>query len=40
MFTRALESLKIGTMMASFCLKLKMYEFKIFSGIMCYDNEE
>ena len=40
MFTRALESLKIGTMMASFCLKLKMYELKIYREIMCHDNEE
>ena len=36
MFTRALESLKIGTMMASFCQKLKMYELKIYRGIMSW----
>ena len=39
-FTRALESLQIGTLMASFCLKLKMYELKIYRGVLCYDNEE
>ena len=39
-FTRALESLKIGTLMAFFCLKLKMYEFKIYKEVMCRDNEE
>ena len=38
--TRALESLQNGTLMASFCLKLKMYELKINRGIMCHDNEE
>ena len=38
-FTRAL-SLKIGTFMASFCSKLKMYELKIYRGVMCHDNEE
>ena len=30
-----LESLKIGTFMASFCLKLKIYR-----GVMCHDYEE
>ena len=39
-FTRTLGSLKIGTLMASFCLKLKIYELKIYRGVMCYDNEE
>ena len=39
-FTRAHESLKIGTLMASFCLKFKMYELKICRGVMCHDNEE
>ena len=39
-FTRALKSLQIGTLMASFCLKLKMYELKIYRGVMCHDNEE
>ena len=39
-FTRALGSLWIGTLMASFCLTLKIYEFKIYSGVMCHDNEE
>ena len=39
-FTRALESLKIGTLMGFFCPKLKMYELKIYRGVMCHDNEE
>ena len=39
-FTRALESLKIGTLMTYFCLKLRMYELKFYSGIRCHDNEE
>ena len=38
-FTRALESLQIGTLMSSFCLKLKINELKIYSGVMCHDNE-
>ena len=33
-FTRALESLQNGTLMASFCLKLKMYELKL-TGELC-----
>ena len=39
-FTRALESLWIGTLMASFCLKFEMYELKIYRGVMCHENEE
>ena len=39
-FTRALESLKIGTLMGSFNPKKKTYELKIHRGVMCYDNEE
>ena len=39
-FTRALESLKIVTLIGFFCRKLKMYEFKIYRGFMCHDNEE
>ena len=39
-FTRALENLQIGTLMASFWLKLKVYELKIYKGVMCLDNEE
>ena len=39
-FTRALESDKIGTLMGSFCPKKKMYRLKIYSGAMCHDNEE
>ena len=39
-FTRPLESLKIGTLMGLFYPKLKMYEFKIYMGVMFQDNEE
>ena len=39
-FTRALKSLKIGTLMTSFCLKLKIYEVKIYREVMCHENEE
>ena len=39
-FTRALESLKIGTLMGFFYPKYKMYDLKIYRGVMCHDNEE
>ena len=39
-FTRALESLKIGTFIGSFYPKCKMHELKIYGGVMCYDNED
>ena len=39
-FTRALESLQIGTLVAYFCLKLKMYELKYCRGFMCHENDE
>ena len=39
-FTRALESLKIGTLMGFFGPKLKMHELKIYWGVMCHENEE
>ena len=39
-FTRPLERLKIGTLMASICLQLKIYELKICKGVMCHENEE
>ena len=39
-FTRALESLKIGILMGSFNPKLKKYELKIHRGVICHDNEE
>ena len=35
-----LESLWLGTLMASFCLELKMDELKIYRGVRCHDNEE
>ena len=39
-FTRALESVKIGTLIKSFCPKQKMCEYKVYSGVMCHDSEE
>ena len=33
-------SLKIGTLMGSFYPKYKMYELKIYRGILCHNNEE
>ena len=39
-FTRALKSLKIKTLMGSFCQKEKMYELKIYRGVICHDSEE
>ena len=39
-FTRALESIKIRTLMGSFCPKQKRYELKIYGGVMCHDNEQ
>ena len=34
------ESLKIGTFNGSFYLKQKMYELKIYRGVMCHDSEQ
>ena len=34
------ESLKIGTFIESFYPKKKMYELKVYRGVMCRDNEE
>ena len=39
-FTRALESFQIEILIASFCLKLKIYELKIYRGVLCHDNKE
>ena len=39
-FTRALKSLKIGTLMTSLCLKLEMYELNFYRGLVCHDNEK
>ena len=33
-------SLKIGTLMGSFYPKYKMYELKLYRGILCPDNEQ
>ena len=37
-FTRALESVKIGILMGSFCPKQKRYDFKIYRGVMTMKN--
>ena len=34
------ESLKIRTFIGSFYPKQKINELKIYSGVMCHDNEE
>ena len=39
-FTRALGSVEIGTLMGSFCPKQKRYDLKIYRGVMYHDNEE
>ena len=39
-FTRALESLKIRTLIGFFSPRLKMYEVKIYRGNMCHENDE
>ena len=39
-FTRALKSLKIGTLMGFVYPKQKMYELEIYGGVMYHDNEE
>ena len=38
-FHQSKKSLKIGTFIGSFCLKLKMYELKIYRGVMCHNSE-
>ena len=39
-FTRALESVKIGNLMGSFCPEQKTYDLKIYRGVKCHGNEE
>ena len=39
-YQRTFESLKIWTLIGSFYPKQKMYELKIYTGIMCHENEE
>ena len=34
------ESLKIGTLMGSFYPKWKMYDLKIYRGVLYHENEE
>ena len=33
-------NLKMGTLMGFFCPKLKIFELKIYRGVMCHENEE
>ena len=40
LFTRTLESPKIGIFMGFFYPKYKIHELKIYRRVMCYDNEE
>ena len=35
-----LESLKIWTFIGSFYPKQKMYELRIYRGVLCHENEE
>ena len=39
-FIRAIETLKIETLMGSFYPKLKMYELKIYRGVMHHGNDK
>ena len=39
-FTRASESLKIGTLIGSFYPKKRMYEVKTYRAVMCHENKE
>ena len=39
-FARVLKSVKIETLMGSFDPKWKMYELKIYRGVICQDNEK
>ena len=34
------EHLKASKLVTSFCPKQKMYELKIYKGVMCHDDEE
>ena len=34
------ESLKLGTLIAFFYPNWKMYELKIYRGVLCHDNEK
>ena len=37
-FNQSTWSLQIGTLITYFCLKLKMYELKIYRRVICYNN--
>ena len=39
-FTRAIETLKLGILVGYFNPKQEKYELKIHRGVMCHDNEE
>ena len=38
-FNRALDSLKTETLMGFFYPKQKIYELKIYRGVICHNNE-
>ena len=39
-FYQSTCNLKMGTLMGFFCPKLKIFELKIYRGVMCHENEE
>ena len=39
-FTRASESLKIGTLIGSLYPKKRMHEVKSYRAVMCHENKE
>ena len=39
-FFQSIESLKIGSLMASFYPNSKICELKIYRGVICYGNEK
>ena len=39
-FHQRTESVKIGTLMESFCPTEKRYDLQIYRGVTCHDNEE
>ena len=39
-FSRELKSVRISTLIGSFCPKQKIYELKISREVMCHENEE
>ena len=39
-FHQSTYNLKMRTLMGFFCPKLKIFELKIYRGVMCHENEE